>query len=599
MNKVVFDDVRTRLISLCGALAVTVLTGCASSGAAPGASSSANVRSSDKAAEGYEPVDELLIVDCLLPGQIRKLGNTVYKTQRRPIRTTAGDCEIRGGEYVAYDRADYRSALKVWLTAAEAGDAEAQNYVGEIFEKGLGRQADYVSAAAWYQRSAEQGYSRAQINLGFLYESGLGVEKNVQKALNLYRQASGVAQSGDDLVWKSEMEAVREELEAELSQARTQVDVLQSQVARLESDQQRLQQQAVAARQQGAQDAAARYEAELASVRQQMATMRQIQTRAKVEEDRIAADLSGMPKLRTPGEAQPVQPSSDRPPLVLRNLNFGRYFALIIGNQDYLFLQDLDSPGNDTREVADVLKRRYGFQTYVVPNGNARDILTAFNDLYNEVGPEDNLLVYYAGHGNLSSQGSGDRLRGYWLPVEAKADSLTSWINNSVVSDHLDRLKARSVLVLADSCYAGTMASQQSALLLGSARAKLSPEAIQSGLSRRSRMVISSGGVKPVIDSADATNSLFAKSLLEVLRGNNEVMRENMLFARVAVGVRKQAARLSIEQNPEMRPIRAAGHEGGDFFLVPENAKVRWNGEEPKSRLAGYWQSDALFGALN
>ena len=39
------------------------------------------------------------IVDCLLPGQVRRLGNTTYMTPRRPIRTTAQDCAIRGGEY--------------------------------------------------------------------------------------------------------------------------------------------------------------------------------------------------------------------------------------------------------------------------------------------------------------------------------------------------------------------------------------------------------------------------------------------------------------------------------------------------------------------
>ena len=51
------------------------------------------------------------------------------------------DCEIRGGEYTAYDRASYSTALKVWLEPAKAGDAQAQTYVGEIFEKGLGTRA--------------------------------------------------------------------------------------------------------------------------------------------------------------------------------------------------------------------------------------------------------------------------------------------------------------------------------------------------------------------------------------------------------------------------------------------------------------------------
>ena len=77
--------------------------------------------------------EDLLVVDCLLPGQIRQLGRQAsFMSARRPIRTTQADCEIRGGEYVAYDRANYQTALKVWLDAAMGGSAEAQNAVGEI-----------------------------------------------------------------------------------------------------------------------------------------------------------------------------------------------------------------------------------------------------------------------------------------------------------------------------------------------------------------------------------------------------------------------------------------------------------------------------------
>ena len=56
--------------------------------------------------------EKFYIVDCLLPGQVRRLGNTTYMTPRRPVRTTAQDCAIRGGEY-RVDRADHQSADRV------------------------------------------------------------------------------------------------------------------------------------------------------------------------------------------------------------------------------------------------------------------------------------------------------------------------------------------------------------------------------------------------------------------------------------------------------------------------------------------------------
>ena len=66
---------------------------------------------SDKAAatKGMVKRSDLEIVDCLLPGQVRQLGNSSFLSQRRPIRTTTAECSIRGGEYVAYDRADLKS----------------------------------------------------------------------------------------------------------------------------------------------------------------------------------------------------------------------------------------------------------------------------------------------------------------------------------------------------------------------------------------------------------------------------------------------------------------------------------------------------------
>jgi hypothetical protein len=78
----------------------------------------------------------MLIVDCLLPGQIRSLGRqATFMSARRPIRTSQADCQIRGGEFVSYDRANYQTALKVWLDQAMAGSAEAQNNVGESIRR--------------------------------------------------------------------------------------------------------------------------------------------------------------------------------------------------------------------------------------------------------------------------------------------------------------------------------------------------------------------------------------------------------------------------------------------------------------------------------
>ena len=177
--------------------------------------------------------DRLLVVDCLLPGQVRQLGTGVtYMAPRRAIKTTGSDCAIRGGEYVAYDRSNYSTALKVWLPTAQGGDKVAQTNVGEIYEKGLGTAPDYANAALWYQKAADQGYPRALINLGFLYEQGLGVAKDQANALKLYRKAAGLEGSinldgAPAAASREELDTLRKELERtrqELDKARRSLD---------------------------------------------------------------------------------------------------------------------------------------------------------------------------------------------------------------------------------------------------------------------------------------------------------------------------------------------------------------------------------------
>ncbi len=569
---------RRLLTGLAGAALMVLIGGCASSGMTAGDTASAK--------EGYTSVQDLYIVDCLLPGQVRKLGTMTYVTPRRPIRTTAKDCSIRGGEYVAYDRADYRSALRVWLAKAKTGDAEAQNYVGEIFEKGLGRAPDYVSAAAWYRKAAEQGYARAEINLGYLYEKGLGVEQDTATALNWYRRASGL--STDSLVYQSQLDeavaAERAKLEDELKDVSQQVSVLDSQIERLKAQRAQLEAQVEKAGKQAQQshseqsaDAQSRQklEASLASAREQITALTQVYARTEAERKKLQSKIDRYAQQRSVELAQPTiaPPLKAQDPRMFRDINFGRYYALIIGDADYRYIDKLHTPINDAKQIQQVLEKRYGFSTILLLDANEKQILVALNQLSEQLTPNDNLLIYYAGHGSLTDQ--GQRKRGYWLPINARRDTTVNWLNNSVVSSYLDRIEARSVLVIADSCYAGAMASEGSPLLLGSAATHLTDQSIKAGLERRSRLVISSGGVQPVYDSlGGGQHSLFANALLQALKSNTGVMRDNMLYARVAVDVRRRAQAYDVQQTPEMRAIREAGHAGGDFYFVPRTSGI-------------------------
>ncbi len=506
-------------------------------------------RNAGKAQEGYSAVQALEIVDCLLPGQVRVVGGRTYLTPRRPTRTTAADCGARGGEYLAYDRADYRSALNVWLPTAQQGDPKAQTMVGEIFERGLGAQPNYEAAADWYKKAADQGYAQAEFDLGALYEQGLGVPQDKLTALNWYRKASGL--SKDSVIFQSaaaeEQSALRKQLEAQISQRERQIEALQKQVDGLQ-------------RQLGKDKSAAE---QLQSLKGLLA---QLQSQRGDDQQRLAA----MPTYRSADSARPESSKGGKfeqgRQIEYHRKSFGRYYALIIGVQDYQHLDNLASPVNDVEQAKKVLEQKYGFSVVALVNPDQLTLMKAVNQLNDTLTEDDNLLIYFAGHGDRLK--SGTRETGYWLPTNAEPPpDDTLWVPNEFVSRHLGRIKARRVLVVSDSCYAGLLGDDPGYVMVGEGH--YTDEYIQWKMPKRSRLVLASGGDQPVLDSGPGGHSVFAHAFLETLQNNDKVLTAPELFLDIRKLVRESATAAKSGQEPELKVIKDAGHEVGDFFFIP------------------------------
>jgi hypothetical protein len=512
------------------------------------------------ATKGIVKRSDLEIVDCLLPGQVRQLGRTSFLTPRRPTRTTVAECSIRGGEYVAYDRADLQSALRIWMQTAESGDAEAQTNVGEIYERGLGVPPNYEAAAIWYQKAADQGYSRALFNLGTLYEQGLGVPQDRLKALNLYRAAWGVPE--DSIIFASaaerEQNALREQLEAAIAEKDSQLGLLKKQLETLEQE--------LRKRDAAEQARSNQSSAEVEALKKWIA---QLEGERRKNTERLA----GIPRTRTPQGQETMTsqlPKADE--RTMAGLNFGRYYAIVIGNQEYESIEDLETPRYDAARAARILADKYGFIVQVLEDANDITMLKAINDLNGVVKPEDNVLIYYAGHGARLQ--SGQMESGYWLPVNADAPPKdTFWVPNEQITGHLGRLQAKRVLVVADSCYSGLLSGDPSFLFLNE-NAGYSKDYIKYKLPKRSRLLLSSGGDRPVLDEGGGGNSVFARAFLDELETNDSILSTPELFSRISKRVEAAAAENQFVQTPEFKSIKGAGHEVGDFFFVPVAQKT-------------------------
>ena len=88
------------------------------------------------------------------------------------------------------DRGHYATAIRAWLPMAEAGNAEAQNNVGYMYEEGLGVPQNYLLAMNWYRQAADSGLAEAQHNMGMLYHHGYGVAENLIEAFRWFKMAA-------------------------------------------------------------------------------------------------------------------------------------------------------------------------------------------------------------------------------------------------------------------------------------------------------------------------------------------------------------------------------------------------------------------------
>jgi len=575
-------------------------------------------------AGGTEAADQLMVVDCLLPGKLKQLGKrSRFMTSRQPVKITASECAIRGGEYTAFDRADYATSLKIWLPQAQTGDPEAQAYVGEIYEKGMGLQPDYELAAVWYKKAAKQGLTRAQINLGNLYEKGLGVDKDSIVALNWYRKASGLGE--DNLQYASTIVATQE-LEAELSKLQINVESLQKYKKQNEAAISKKQKELAAKRASisvASETSSSKYSpptiqiidppisltrsgpsALLRNAVSEREVIGKVEAQAGVSEfmvngQRVELDEFNLFFLNVPIESKRTQVSmsaidqaeqivgfdftmfldspqasvateqhlSSQSRTNISSDKYGKFYALVIGNNEYANYVNLKTAVSDATAVANVLNKRYGFDTRLLLNANRYEILSAINDLRDSLAEEDNLLIYYAGHGDLDDSNE----RGFWLPVDAEPGNSANWLSNVSISDQLNTMKANHVMVVADSCYAGTLSTAS----VARQNLDLSDDDITEWLDVmtdvKARTVLTAGGVRPVLDSGGGKHSIFAKAFINVLETNNRVLDGNSLFVSVLGDVRRGSRALAHEQVPDYGAIKYAGHEAGEFFLFPQN----------------------------
>lgn len=239
----------------------------------------------------------------------------------------------------------------------------------------------------------------------------------------------------------------------------------------------------------------------------------------------------------------------------------GKNYALVIGINKYQQLTKLNTAANDAREVAKVLQEEYGFTATLLLDEKATRgaILKELNSIKNRMAANDSLIIFYAGHGSVDKVTETS----FWLPVDAgNSDEMSNWLEAKTITDQLKRSQARQILIVADSCYSGTISR--------SVEPSQSPEEgtreiyLKRMRLKPSRVLIASGGNEPVSDSGGQGHSIFTDILLKALKNpfDKRFTAEELMTRHLKESVAGRSA-----QTPEYKAISNSGHDGGDFVF--------------------------------
>ncbi len=241
-----------------------------------------------------------------------------------------------------------------------------------------------------------------------------------------------------------------------------------------------------------------------------------------------------------------------------------KYHALVIGINDYRKQRkgagwtDLQTATRDAERVAEVLGSSYGFDVTTLLDDDAdySGMMTAMDRL-SRMDRGDAVLIYFAGHGYYD-QALGE---GYWIPSDARKTvdqrpAREDWVWNSTLSKMLQASDARHILVMADSCYSGSLLRGEQS---GPGPADMAY--YSKVIKQPSRYVISSGDLEPVMDTGEG-HSVFARQVLQVLEHH-----EDGLFSGSDIGRSIQdAVHAATGQHVRFGPLFGVG--GGELVLV-------------------------------
>jgi len=241
-------------------------------------------------------------------------------------------------------------------------------------------------------------------------------------------------------------------------------------------------------------------------------------------------------------------------------MKIGNYYALIIGIDNYQGeWTPLKNAVNDAKAIEQLLRTNYRFDKFYTlydENANRSAIFNQLEWLVENVEENDNVFIYYSGHGEFKTNLN----KGYWVPHDASTKATSGYISNDDIQTFLAGIKSKHTLLVSDACFSGDI-FRGSTVSVPFEDSEAYYKKVYSVMSRKA---MTSGGIEPVMDGGKDGHSVFAYYFMKALTNNKiNYLDASQLYNALRIPVMNNS-----EQSPMFQPIKNTGDEGGQFIFI-------------------------------
>jgi hypothetical protein len=236
---------------------------------------------------------------------------------------------------------------------------------------------------------------------------------------------------------------------------------------------------------------------------------------------------------------------------------------------------------SDATGFAKLLTGQFGFEYAVEPlteQAATRDNINSLieDDLHNRLKPEDDLVIFFAGHGTTRNDKVGDEIQsdGFLVPFEAHAPAInekwSDYINIEELLRKISSLPSEHILVILDSCHSGMALGSKFTTSRGDTRFE---QDVTKKVSRK--LITSAQGDQLAADTGPlAGHSLFTGLMMQgLMTGNADTFHQGFITS-TQLGAYTQHA-VGMQEGSRQTPLFGSFDlDGGGELLIPLGAGV-------------------------